>query len=78
MTETMKAIQKIKDILKSDALNKIALFIIGWLLVFDLVAGTFIPIAYSPSCKWFAIPNLIIDIYVIIRFVKFVKDENSH
>ena len=78
MTGKMKLIQKIRDYFKSDALSKIALFIIGWIILFDVIAGTFIPIAYGKGCGWFAIPNLIIDIYVIFKFVRRTKDEDSH
>lgn len=73
----MKLIQKIRDYFKSDTLSKIALFIIGWIILFDAIAGTFIPIAYGRGCGWFAIPNLIIDICVIIYFVRRLKNEDS-
>ena len=78
MTLTMRLIQKIRDYFKSDTLSKIALFIIGWIILFDVIAGTFIPIAYGKGCGWFAILNLIIDICVIICFVRRLKNENSH
>ena len=78
MTGKMKLIQKIRDYFKSDTLSKIALFIIGWIILFDVIAGTFIPIAYGKGCGWFAILNLIIDICVIINFVRRIKNENSH
>ena len=78
MTGKMKLIQKIRDYFKSDALSKIALFIIGWIIAFDTIGGTFIPIAYGKGCGWFAILNLIIDICVIICFVRRLKNENSH
>lgn len=77
MTGTMKLIQKIRDYFKSDTLSKIALFIIGWIILFDVIAGTFIPIAYGGGCGWLAIPNLIIDICVIIYFVRRLKNEDS-
>ena len=78
MTEKMKLIQRIKDFSKSNTLSKIALFIIGWIILFDVIAGTFIPIAYGNGCGWFAIPNLIIDLYVIFKFVRRLKNEDSH
>lgn len=78
MTGKKKLIQKIKDYFKSDTLSKIALFIIGWIFLFDLFAGTFIPIAYGKGCGWFAIPNLIVDTYVIFKFVRRLKDEDSN
>ena len=78
MTWKMKLIQKIRDYFKSDTLSKIALFIIGWIILFDVIAGTFIPIAYGRGCGWLAIPNLIIDTCVIINFVRRIKNENSH
>ena len=78
MTLTMRQIQRIKDFFKSDTLSKIALFIIGWIILFDVFAGTFIPIAYGKGCGWFSIPNLIIDLYVIFKFVRRLKNENSH
>ena len=78
MTGKMKLIQKIRDYFKSDALSKIALFIIGWIIAFDTIGGTFIPIAYGKGCAWFAILNLIIDICVIINFVRRLKNESSH
>lgn len=77
MTGKMKLIQKIRDYFKSNTLNKIALFIIGWIILFDAIAGTFIPIAYGRGCGWLAIPNLIIDICVIIYFVRRLKNEDS-
>ena len=78
MTLTMRLIQRIKDFFKSDTLSKIALFIIGWIIAFDTIGGTFIPIAYGKGCGWFAILNLIIDICVIINFVRRIKNESSH
>ena len=78
MTGKMKLIQKISDYFKSDTLSKIALFIIGWIILFDVFAGTFIPIAYGKGCGWFSIPNLIIDLYVIFKFIRRLKNENSH
>ena len=78
MTLTMRLIQRIKDFFKSDTLSKIALFIIGWIILFDVFAGTFIPIAYGKGCGWFSIPNLIIDLYVIFKFVRRLKNENSN
>ena len=78
MTGKMKLIQKIRDYFKSDTLSKIALFIIGWIILFDVFAGTFIPIAYGKGCGWFAIPNLIIDIYVIFKFVRRINDAYTH
>lgn len=77
MTGKMKLIQKIRDYFKSDTLSKIALFIIGWIILFDVIAGTFIPIAYGRGRGWLAIPNLIIDICVIICFVRRLKNEDS-
>ena len=76
----MRAIQRIKDVIAASqgSLSKVALFIIGWIITFDVIAGTFIPIAYGKGCGWFAIPNLIIDIYVITLFVRRIKDEDSH
>ena len=77
MTGKMKLIQKIRDYFKSDTLSKIALFIIGWIILFDVIAGTFIPIAYGRGCGWLATPNLIIDICVIIYFLRRLKNEDS-
>ena len=53
-------------------------FIVGWIIAFDTIGGTLIPIAYGKGCGWFAILNLIIDICVIIYFVRRLKDEDSH
>ena len=78
MTWKMKLIQKIRDYFKSDTLSKIALFIIGWIILFDVFAGTFIPIAYGKGCGWFAIPNLIIDICAIIVFLRRINDAYTH
>lgn len=78
MTLTMILIQRIKDFFKSDTPDKVLKFIIGWIIAFDTIGGTFIPIAYGKGCGWFAIPNLIIDICVIINFVRRLKNENSH
>lgn len=78
MTKKMELIQKIKDTFKDlNVLGKIAVFVIGWIICFDLFAGTIIPIVYGKGCGWFAVPNLIIDIYVIVTLVRRAKDENS-
>ena len=78
MTGKMKLIQKIRDYFKSDTTDKVLKFIVGWIIAFDTIGGTFIPIAYGKGCGWFAILNLIIDICVIINFVRRIKNENSH
>lgn len=78
MTGKMKLIQRIKDFFKSDTSDKVLKFIVGWIIAFDTIGGTFIPIAYGKGCGWFAIPNLIIDLYVIFKFVRRLKDEDSH
>lgn len=78
MTLTMRLIQRIKEFFKSDAPDKVLKFIVGWIIAFDTIGGTFIPIAYGRGCGWFAILNLIIDICVIICFVRRLKDEDSH
>ena len=78
MTGKMKLIQRIKDFFKSDTPDKVLKFIVGWIITFDTIGGTFIPIAYGKGCGWFAILNLIIDICVIIYFVRRLKDEDSH
>ena len=78
MIKKMKLLQRISGFFKSGAMSKIAMFVVAWIIAFDLVAGTFIPIAYGKGCGWFASPNLIIDIYVIFKFVRRIKDEDSH
>ena len=78
MTGKMKLIQRIKDFFKSDTPDKVLKFIVGCIIAFDTIGGTFIPIAYGKGCGWFAILNLIIDICVIICFVRRLKNENSH
>ena len=78
MTLTMRLIQRIKDFFKSDTPDKVLIFIVGWIIAFDTIGGTFIPIVYGKGCGWFAILNLIIDICVIINFVRRIKNENSH
>ena len=78
MTGKMKLIQRIKDFFKSNTPDKVLKFIVGWIIAFDTIGGTFIPIAYGKGCGWFAILNLIIDICVIICFVRRLKNENSH
>ena len=78
MSGKMRLIQKIRDFFKSDTSDKVLKFIVGWIIAFDAVGGTFIPIAYGRGCGWFAILNLIIDICVIICFVRRLKNENSH
>ena len=78
MTGKMKLIQKIRDFFKSDTPDKVLKFIVAWIIAFDTIGGTFIPIAYGRGCGWFAILNLIIDICVIICFVRRLKNENSH
>ena len=74
----MRLIPRIKDFFKSDTPDKVLKFIVGWIIAFDTIGGTFIPIAYGKGCGWFAILNLIIDICVIICFVRRLKNENSH
>ena len=78
MRKTMKLLQRISGLFKSDTPNKVLKFIIGWIIAFDTIGGTFIPIAYGKGCGWFAIPSLIIDICVIINFVRRLKNDNSH
>ena len=78
MTLTMRLIQRIKDFFKSDTPDKVLKFIVGWTIAFDTIGGTFIPIAYGKGCGWFSILNLIIDICVIINFVRRLKNESSH
>lgn len=78
MTLTMRRIQRIKDFFKSDTPDKVLKFIVGWIIAFDTIGGTFIPIAYGRGYGWFAILNLIIDICVIICFVRRLKDEDTH
>ena len=78
MTLTMRLIQRIKDFFKSDTPDKVLKFIVGWIIAFDTIGGTFIPIAYGKGCGWFAILNLIIDLYVIFKFVRRLKNESSH
>ena len=78
MTLTMRLIARIKDFFKSDTPDKVLKFIVGWIIAFDTIGGTFIPIAYGKGCGWFAILNLFIDIFVIICFVRRLKHENSH
>ena len=78
MTGKMRLIQRIKDFFKSDTPDKVLKFIVGWIIAFDTIGGTFIPIAYGKGCGWFAIPNLIIDICVIINFVRRLKNDSSH
>lgn len=76
----MKTLQKINAFLEATEkrLGKIALFVIGWIIAFDTIAGTLIPISYGKGCGWFAIPNLMIDICVILLFVKLIKDEGAN
>ena len=78
MKKTMKLLQRISGLFKSDTPNKVLKFIIGWIIAFDTIGGTFIPIAYGRGYGWFAILNLIIDICVIICFVRRLKDEDTH
>ena len=78
MIKKMKILQRISGFFKSGAMSKIAMFVVAWIIAFDIVAGTFIPIAYGKGCGWFAIPNLIIDSCVIINFVRRLKNDNSH
>lgn len=78
MTWKMRLIQKFKDYLKSDTPDKVLKFVIGWIIAFDTIGGTLIPLAYGKGCGWFAIPNLVIDICVIINFVRRIKNANSH
>ena len=77
MIKTMKVLQRISGFFKSGAMSKIAI-IVAWIIAFDIIAGTFIPIAYGKGCGWFAIPNLIIDICVIIVFLRRINDAYTH
>ena len=70
--------EKIKAFFKKLSLGNLAYFVIGWIILFDLIGGTAIPLAFGKGCGWFAVPNLIIDIYVIVVFVKRIKDEGTH
>lgn len=67
--------EKIKSALQGFMMSHLATFIIGWIILFDIIGGTCIPIAYGRDCGWFAVPNLLIDIYVIILFVRRLKNE---
>lgn len=67
--------EKIKVFFKKLSLGNLAYFVIGWVILFDLIGGTAIPLAFGRGCGWFAIPNLIIDIHVIVVFVKRIKNE---
>lgn len=67
--------EKIKSFFSKLSLSNLAYFVIGWVILFDLIGGTAIPLAFGKGCGWFAIPNLIIDIYVIILFVRRIKNE---
>lgn len=78
MIKTMKLLQRISGLFESDTPNKVLKFIIGWIIAFDTIGGTFIPIAYGKGCGWFAIPNLIIDICVIIVFLRRINDAYTH
>ena len=78
MSGKMRLIQRIKDFFKSGTSDKVLKFIVGWIIAFDTIGGTFIPIAYGRGCGWFAILNLIIDICVIICFVRRLKNEDSN
>ena len=78
MIKKMRVIRRIKEFFKSDTPDKMLKFIIGWIIAFDTIGGTFIPIAYGKGCGWFAIPNLIIDICVIIVFLRRIKDAYTH
>ena len=78
MRKTMKLLQRISGLFKSGAMSKIAMFVVAWIIVFDIIAGTFIPIAYGNGCGWFAIPNLIIDICAIIVFLRRINDAYTH
>lgn len=74
-------LRKIKELVNSVIggcyINEIATFIIGWIIVFDTIGGTMIPIAYGKGTAWFAIPNLIIDLYVIRVFIKRIKHDSA-
>ena len=78
MIKTMKLLQRISGFFKSAAMRKIALFVVAWIIAFDIVGGPFIPIAYGKGCGWFSIPNLIIDICVIIVFLRRINDAYTH
>lgn len=67
--------EKIKSFFSKLSLSNLAYFVIGWVILFDLIGGTAIPLAFGKGCGWFAVPNLIIDIYVIVVFVKRIKNE---
>lgn len=76
MNTMKKILSKVKSIIARCYLNEIATFIIGWIILFDTIGGTFIPIAYGHGSGWFAIPNLLIDIWVIYKFVTSIKEND--
>lgn len=65
---------KIKNQVVKAYIGEIGTFIIGWIILFDLVGNTAIPLVYGNDCGWFAVPNLIIDFYVICKFIKRVNE----
>lgn len=74
MKEILNKIKsRLQDAISQAYIGEIGTFIIGWIILFDVVGGTMIPIAYGKGCGWFAIPNLIIDLYVIRCFVRRLK-----
>lgn len=66
----MKIWNRIKEEIPFD---KVILFVLGWIIAFDVIGGTFIPIAYGKGCGWFAVPNLIVDLLLIRHIVKEIK-----
>lgn len=67
---------KIKDWSAQDWARNLVTFIIGWVLLFDLVGGIAIPLAYGQGCGWFAIPSAIVSAYAIVKFIRYVKAGN--
>lgn len=64
---------KIKpEVLKAYA-SEVKKALIGAVILLDVIGGTLIPLAYKNGAGWFCIPNLIIDSYIIIQYIKYLK-----
>lgn len=78
--------KKIWEKIKSDLqtiiarcyIDEIAVFILAWIFLFDLIGGTLIPLAYGNGCGWFAVPNLIIDGGVMLYIYKVINDGHTY
>lgn len=71
----MEMKSKLQGLLSTDNWPRTLLaFLIGWVLLFDLVGGVIFPIIYGQGCGWFAIPSILVSAYALFHFIKWIKE----